>query len=169
MVEPVLETLAPPNELPTRLPDGIADEDFAITPPQVRGAPTSGRVPQPPTTEHILDSVQASAQSLEITEPEPVAEPTSDYSGYGHVVDLEIGAAVQEESPAIAEAPAPGAADAGIGGLIQDPLRRRDSQAARGGPASAPSITKHVTVGVTRSELQQGRTIRILLDLRIEP
>jgi len=163
-LEPEIGSVLP--EVSARQAMRPQDDEPAVLPPQVRGASTAGSVPQPPTADRILDSVHASAQSLEITEPEPASE----YPTYGHVVDLEIGAPTPSEVGPAGQPPTLRLEpeEAGIGGLIQDPLRRRDSSPRAASPAG-PAVTRQVAVTLNRSELQPGRTIRILLDLRIEP
>jgi hypothetical protein len=116
--------------------------------PQLFGAPTS-HVPASPTPSQILDSVQASAAALDEAAP---AAAGSEYGSYGHIVDLSVG--LDQE----AEAAPPG-------GFIKDPLRRTEAQPARAG---APVRTQHVTVVVSRAEMKQGGTIRLVVDLKLE-
>jgi signal recognition particle receptor subunit beta len=162
--------LSPRAPEPGLLPEIEPEESPAVVPPQLFGSQSFSHVPQPPTTERILHSVQASAEALEITDPEPVTHTEADYSRYGHVVDLEVDARVAAAgAPELAVEPQPQLPAGGDLGLIKDPLRRREAQAGRTAGGGGPVVTKQATVVVSRSELQQGRGIRILLELRVEP
>ena len=87
--------------------------------------------------------------------------PGEEYGAYGHIVDLsvEMGKAAMPNPP---------------GGFIKDPLRRSDKPGpalgagAHGTPGETPVRMQHVPIVVTRAELKQGGTIRIILDLRLE-
>jgi hypothetical protein len=118
--------------------------------PQLFGTPAAGRMSTPPTPAEILDSVHASTRAL-ATEATPgpaapVAAAPGEYGTYGHVVDLSIGSG--EASGALG------------GGFIKDPLRRPEGNASR---------TQHLTVVVSKADLKPGATVRIVLDLRVEP
>jgi hypothetical protein len=57
-------------------------------------------------------------------------------------------------------------------GFIKDPMRRAEKQAAppaRAAAAPPPARTQMVTVAIPRGELKPGSTIRIVLDIRVEP
>jgi hypothetical protein len=147
---------------------GAAAPRVASRPPQVAtpemeaalsplfGTPAAGHVPTAPTPEDILDTVQASTQALE---SEPAAAAPTEYSQYGHLVDL-----VHTEAEPGAE---PG------GGFIKDPLRRTEKTTGAPGRGSAPSPrptrTQYVSVVLSKAELRPGGTIRIVLDLQVEP
>jgi len=171
-VEPAVQQRAVPaarqTPEPGLLPEVEPEEALAIVPPQLFGSQARSHVPQPPTTERILDSVQASAEALEITDPEPATHADTEYSHYGHVVDLEVDAKVSETVEPLPETRNEVAPEEDFGGLIKDPLRRRELQAGRSTGPTGPVVTKQATVVVSRSELQQGRAIRILLELRVE-
>jgi hypothetical protein len=124
------------------------DDLEASVAPQLFGASTS-HVPAMPTPAQILDSVQASASALDAA---PVAEPGTDYGSYGHIVDLSV--ELGESAPVTPQ-----------GGFIKDPLRRSEPAPARPG---APVRTQHVQVVVSRAELKQGGTIRLVVDLKLE-
>jgi signal recognition particle receptor subunit beta len=125
-------------------------EELGATPNMAFAGPASGHVPTPGGPQQILASVEASARQLEDEETE-LQQP--DYASYGHVVDLP-GQAEPETAP----------------GFIKDPLRRADRAAApRGGAAPTPARSQQVTVTIPRGDLKPGQTIRIVLDIRVEP
>ncbi|UCE02276.1 MAG: hypothetical protein JSW67_13660 [Candidatus Latescibacterota bacterium] len=83
------------------------------------------------------------------------------YGDFGHMVDLpnEAGRAAQQQQAPEAE------------GFIKDPMRRRDpsAEAQPAVAAQAASQGVHVPVVLKHSDLKPGGTIRIVLDVRIEP
>jgi hypothetical protein len=96
--------------------------------------------------------------------PEPTLEEASEpvYDGYGHVVDLEVGSGAGLAAPARGDDTA----------FIKDPLRRSDRPPALGPRPAAPSgpvLTKPVVIVVSREELKQAGSIRILLDVKVGP
>jgi mutual gliding-motility protein MglA len=115
-----------------------------------------GQVPPSSTSEDVFDTVQASTQELTA---EPASRPPAEYSQYGHVIDLVHG------DPATSSAPE--------GGFIKDPLRRTEKQPAAPGRGSAPTArptrTQYLSVVLTQTELRPGGTIRIVLDVQVEP
>ena len=123
-------------------------EEQGATPNMAFAGPASGHVPTPGGPQQILASVEASARQLE-----DEAQQQPDYATYGHVVDL------------------PGQTEPEVGpGFIKDPLRRADNVApARGGLAPTPARSQHVAVSIPRADLKPGQTIRIVLDIRVEP
>ena len=116
------------------------------------GTSAAGHVPTAATPAQILDSVQASTRDLEAA-----AEPQvkGSYGSYGHVIDL--GA---DEPDATVDA-----------GFIKDPMRRPESSTAgpRAMAAAPPARTQQVTVTLPRGDLKPGSTIRIVLDIKVEP
>ena len=94
------------------------------------------------------------SQPLQENEPEADAAP-GEYTTYGHIVDLSV-------------EPEPEAVQPNPSGFIKDPLRRADKSAPVLGVATAPIRTQHVTVSISRAELKQGGTIRVVLDLHVE-
>jgi hypothetical protein len=91
-----------------------------------------------------------SGPKLESTATEPA---DADYTSYGHIVDLSV-------------EPQPEAVQPNPTGFIKDPLRRAEKSApAR---AATPVRTQHVIVTLSRAELRQGGTIRVVLDLQVE-
>lgn len=87
------------------------------------------------------------------SEPAPVANPSADASAYGelgHVIDL--------DSTATPQAPAGG-------DFIKDPMRRREP--ATGTDRSERAV--HVPVVIKQSDVKPGGTLRIVLDVRVEP
>jgi hypothetical protein len=88
--------------------------------------------------------------NLESTAPEPAG---ADYTSYGHIVDLSV-------------EPQPEAVQPNPTGFIKDPLRRAEKSAPAG--AATPVRTQHVIVTLSRAELRQGGTIRVVLDLQVE-
>jgi signal recognition particle receptor subunit beta len=154
---------APQAEAPQRWKGALDPSVLTVTPqqqpevfeaePAAPRAPffgTASGLPPAPTPAQILDSVQASAESLETLEENA---PSGDYSSYGHIVDL-AGAAPQ-------------AAAKPNDGFIKDPLRR--TEAPKGAPVAASGIrTQHVTVVVSKADLKPG-SLRIVLDIKIEP
>jgi hypothetical protein len=91
----------------------------------------------------------AAVETSEIQSPE-AAEGSGEYNTYGHIVDLSVGS----EPEAVQPSPS---------GFIKDPLRR-----VEGAPPQAPIRTQHLSVTLSRAELKQGGTIRVVLDLRVE-
>ncbi len=109
---------------------------------------------------------------------EPTAEPTAEnkpwtpasapqdtrqgeYGDYGHLVDLsvELGRQTQEPSPP--------------DGFIKDPRRRTPtampSPLANTPSSAGPAKTLNVPVVVKAGDVKAGTTIRIVLELRVEP
>jgi signal recognition particle receptor subunit beta len=126
-------------------------EDAGALPSMAFSGPATGHVPTPPSPQQILASVEASTRDFE------VEAGTPEYSSYGHVVDLS------------AQGADPGQTDPGF---IKDPMRRAEKQAAppaRAAAAPPPARTQMVTVAIPRGELKPGSTIRIVLDIRVEP
>jgi signal recognition particle receptor subunit beta len=82
------------------------------------------------------------------------------YGDFGHMVDLptEAGRAAQQQVP-------------GAEGFIKDPMRRRDPSGEAQPPVAPQSAAQdvHVPVVLKHSDLKPGGTIRIVLDVRIEP
>ena len=105
--------------------------------------------------------MQATAQAL-AEGTTAAAEPGSDYESYGHIVDLSVDL---DASPA----PTP------PGNFIKDPLRRSNNantakvRGRQTPPGAAPLRTQHVSISISRSELQQGGIIRLVVDLKLEP
>ena len=104
------------------------------------------------TPAQILDSVQASTRELDA---ETGPEVKGSYGSYGHVIDL--GAEDPEATVDV--------------GFIKDPMRRPERSAAgsRAMAAAPPVRTQQVTVTLPRGELKPGSTIRIVLDIKVEP
>jgi len=143
--EPGLRTMAPQAE--------PQYEELGATPTMAWTGPASGHVPTSPNPQQILASVEASTRELE--------EGEVDYSSYGHVIDLS--AQQEQEAPRAPAAPEPG--------FIKDPMRRSDKPApmARGAAPGQPARSQQVTVTIPRGDLKPGATIRIVLDIRVEP
>ncbi len=120
------------------------------------GTPAAGHVPAAPTSAEILDTVRASAESLGAEAP---SHAPAEYPQYGHVVDLQHSEPEPQPEP--------------TGGFIKDPLRRTEKPGAgpgRGGaPTTRPTRTQYVSVVLNQAELRPGGTIRIVLDLQVEP
>jgi len=116
------------------------------------GTPAAGHVPMAATPAQILDSVQASTRELDA---ETGPEVKGSYGSYGHVIDL--GAEDPEATVDV--------------GFIKDPMRRPERSAAgsRAMAAAPPVRTQQVTVTLPRGELKPGSTIRIVLDIKVEP
>jgi signal recognition particle receptor subunit beta len=139
-------------------------DDPALPLARPLAGPARGQAPQ--VAERIHDAGRGSVSGLEITEPEPVPDLEPGYASYGHVVDLEVEKGAAHPSSA---APQHDSQESeAFGGLIQDPLRRREASGPGRRAPAGPVVTKQVSVVVSRAELKQGNTIRILVDVRVE-
>lgn len=140
----------------------VTDSDVVTNATAKRFGVPAGNIPAEPTSDEILDTVEATSQ-LQPPTMDPLKEVAleieqeSDFGEFGHTVDLEL------------ETQQQGQADPGF---IKDPLQR--PQAASdidhaGGATPAPaSKTLRVPVTVSASDFAPGATVRIVLDLRVD-
>ena len=155
--QPLASSAAAPPAAPVT---AVGEPEPVAGPPRPRTF-TAGPAATEPTPAQILDSVHAASQALDAEGAGEVAPGARDeYGAYGHLVDLSL-----EMGQAASQVPS--------GGFIKDPLRRADKAAGGLGalpsPGETPVRTQHVTVAVTRAEIEKGGVIRILLDLRVVP
>lgn len=84
-----------------------------------------------------------------------------DYGEYGHLVDLSVELSKQQQAPQQAD------------GFIKDPMRHQSvvmpSPVQNQPTPAAPVKTLNVPVTVKAADLKSGTTLRIVLDLRVEP
>ncbi len=147
---------APPLE-PAGFPASAgAGAPVATAPPPVRTVP---QVAAAPVAAPNFEPVSAGPQFESVADPELAPGVAGDYATYGHVIDL--GADAETDSEPVLQT-----------GFIKDPLRKAEPGLAAGGrgvTGPAPTRTQQVTISVPRSELRPGGTIRIVLDIRVEP
>jgi mutual gliding-motility protein MglA len=135
---------------------GTAPERLGTLPARkgLFSTPASGQAATP-AAEEVQDAAPVTGP---VTENLPPTHAPGEYSQYGHVVDL-----VHSE---------PEGPEAG-GGFIKDPLRRTEKVATApgrsGAPTARPTRTQYVSVVLSQAELRPGGTIRIVLDLQVEP